>query len=174
MVVKAIISSDGKPFKGAVSLGFETPKGTLVQRAETYVKQLELEPFPQFYRVVNKENGRVFGYSFDLPAEASTLSYGHRHELVTGYDEMTEDDHRLSFYLFRSESEAEACVLGVTAAEVVGQRVGVIKERHGHKWVVLLDYYEELADEINPTIRSFIQPSPRVMATINGERRKTG
>ena len=173
--MKEVLPHGGGQFKGAVTLGFEVPEGVVVQRAETYLKQGELQQFPQFFRIVNKESGRVFGYSFEPPAEGSTLTYGYRSELITGYDEMTEDDHRLTIYWFRSEAEAEACVLGVAVSDLGGVDLGVVKHRHGRLWLMMVDHYHDDQENVNPIIRSFIQPSPRVMSTIEGvQRRKAG
>ena len=154
ILVKAVSTRDGRPFKGEVTLGFEVPEGVFVQRAETYSEQNELASFPQFFRVVNRETGAVFGYSFEPSAEGSTLSYGYDNELVTDYDEMTDADHRLAFYLFRSEAEAEACVLGVSASDVVGVDLGVVKHTTDRRWVVMIDYYREPPLDVNPEVRS--------------------
>lgn len=175
IVVKEVVPHGGGRFKGSVTLGFEVADGVMVQRAETYLKQAEVPDFPQFFRVVDKETDRIFGYSFEPASEGSTLSYGYKHELVTGYDEMIEDDHRLTFYIFRSEAEAEACVLGVSASDLGGIELGVVKHRFGRLWLVMIDHYTGIPEEVNPSIHSFVTPSPRVMSAIEGvPRRKAG
>jgi sRNA-binding carbon storage regulator CsrA len=175
VVVKKVDRSDGKRFSGTVSLGFEVPRDMLVQRAETYVKQGEPPPFPQFFRVVNKELGTIYGYSFSPPAEGSTLSYGYRSELIAGYDDMTEDDHKLAIYRFRSEAEAEACVLGVSATDKNSISLGTVVHKFCGQWLVLLDYYRDHQEDVNPVIRSFIHPNPRVEEAIeNIQRRQAG
>jgi hypothetical protein len=158
-----------------VSLGFEVPNEVLVQRAETFVKQQEPTAFPHFYRIVDKESGRIFGYGFDPAAEGSTLSYGYNYELISDYKDITTDDHRLSLYLFRSEAEAEACVLGISATNSAGETLGAVKGRAGKLWAVLMDHYEDYTDEANPVIRLFANQSDKVDAVIkSGPRRSTG
>jgi len=175
VVIASVNPSNGGVFKGTVSLGFEVPDNMLVQRAETYQEQGKPLPFPQFFRVANKETDRIFGYSFEPASEGSTLSYGYKHELVAGYDDMTEDDHTLVIYLFRSEAEAEACILGVTATDTIGVNVGVVKHKHGRIWAVLFDFYQADPEDVNPVIRSFVNPNPKVEEAIqNSMRRKAG
>jgi sRNA-binding carbon storage regulator CsrA len=176
--VAQVSMADGSKFQGTISLGFEVPPGVLVQRAETYVKQNERPPFPQFYRYVNKETNSVFGYSFTAQSEPSTLETGgYRCELVSDYDDMRKDDRLLEIYLFRSEVEAEACVIGITAVGDVGNYTGVVKYLHGNLWAVMIDHfdqYQEDPDTPNPIIRSYAEPSARVMAAIEGKpQRKT-
>jgi sRNA-binding carbon storage regulator CsrA len=175
VVVNAVTPAGGGVFKGTVTLGFEVPKNVLVQRAEKYVKQKEPPPFPVFYRIVDKETGRIFGYSFDTAAEGSTLTYGYNHELISDYLDMTGDDHRVSIYMFRTEAEAEACVIGVAATDASGETIGAVKSRADALWYVLLDHYEDPPQGPNPAIRSFVVLSDRVDAAIkSGPRRKAG
>jgi len=175
VMVKAVTPAGGGNFKGTVSLGFEVPDTLKVQRAETYVKQHEVPAFPSFYRVVDRESGRIFGYSLEAASEGSTLTYGYNHELISDYLDMTGDDHRISIYMFRTEAEAEACVLGVSATNAAGETIGAVKGRATPLWLVLLDHYDdEQPDEANPAIRNFVHLSDKVDAVIkSGPRRRT-
>jgi sRNA-binding carbon storage regulator CsrA len=174
--VAGVRLAGGGVFKGEVTLGFEAPEGALVQRAETYLKQNETPPFPQFYRYCERKSGRVVGYALSPPAEISTREDDYLFELIAGYEDLTDDDRQVVIYLFRTDAEAEAFVIGLNAAEVVGVEIGVVKERRGNLWAVMLDFYSRYPDEDpNPLIRSFANPSPRVMAAIeNTPRRRAG
>ena len=175
LTVKAVEPAGGGQFRGVVRLGFDVPDDVHVQRAETYVKQGETQTFPRFYRIVDRENGRIFGYGFEPAAEGSTLTFGYDYELVSDYKDMTKDDHRLSFYLFRSEAEAEACILGVSATNSAGETIGVLKHKVGRLWCTMMDHYEDPIGEANPIIRSFVTQSGRVSSSIqSGQRRKAG
>jgi sRNA-binding carbon storage regulator CsrA len=179
VTVAEVRQSDGQLFKGTVTLGFEVPDGTLVQREETYKIQGEAVPFPQFYRYVDRDSSRVVGYAFDLPAEASLRSTSYHYELITGYEDMDPDrDRQVIMHLFRSESEADACIRGLETADVVGIELGFIKKKVDTVWVLLIDLYQQVSyrDDPNPLIRSFVEPNPRILEAINGrpKTRKRG
>ena len=173
--VAGVSQANGERFKGTVTLGFSVPEGRLVQRAEKYVLQNEKPPFPQFYRYCQRGYRKVSGYSWEPPAEVSTKNERFTYEMIAGYDDMDpRRDREVHIYLFRSDAEAEACIIGLNATGEVGVQIGVLKTFQQGMWMVLIDFYHSLdyLDQPNPVIRSFADPNPRVMAAIEEQPRR--
>lgn len=168
VAVTGVHPKKGGRFEGEVTLGFETPEGTPVQRAETFVVS-EPEPFPQFYRIREKGSGRLVGYALSPPGEFSSREDSNVYELISGYEDMDPElDRRVDILFFRTNAEAEAFMLALSTAQVVGVELGTVREKRGNVHIVLIDFYVNLdyLDDPNPVIRSYVYQSPRVMAAL--------
>ena len=166
--VLRIWDSNRNVLNGAeVQLGFVTPEGVRVQRAEKYTQDLDnnLE-FPVFYRMVSRRSQRVQGYSLSLPAEVDRRSDGFDYIPVTGFEEMDESDPTVELHIFRSEAEAIAFSQGVALADQA-ERTGTTIGRQGNIWLVLVHwYFSEYPGTRNPTIRDHLGRSETLMEAL--------
>jgi len=152
---------------GEITLGFVTPEGVRVQRAEKYTKDLEenLE-FPRFFRMVSRVNSSTHGYSLELPAEVDRRSDGYDYIEIAGFEDMNEDDDAVELHIFRSEAEAIAFSQGVELADLSSE-IGAVLGRSGNVWIVLIHrYYSAYSDEPNPVIRDHLGRSERLQEAL--------
>jgi sRNA-binding carbon storage regulator CsrA len=169
VTVKRVCDAGGRVLKGVESsLGFVTPEGVRVQRAEKYTKDLQenLE-FPRFYKMLKRSSGRVHGYSLSLPAEVDLRSDGYDYAPVDGFEDMKENDPKVELHIFRSEAEAIAFSQGVALSDE-DAKLGTAIGRQGNIWLVLVHfYYEEYPSGFkNPQIRDHLGRSERLQEAL--------
>jgi len=166
--VKHITGPDGSRIKGAeASLGFVTPSGVRVQRAEKYTKDLEENlAFPLFYRMISRVTGETHGYALELPVEVDRRSDGYDYTPIAGFEDMVEEDDRVELHIFRSEAESIAFSQGVELMDTDAE-CGTIMGRNGNTWLVLVHhYYSAYASGPNPTIRDHLGRSEQLQEAL--------
>lgn len=166
--VKKIYDPQGNPVHGyEARLGFITPKGTRVQKAEKYTQDLEENlQFPRFYRMINRATRKSQGYSLDLPQEVDRRSDGFDYELIEGFEDMRDDDDRVELHLFRAESDAIAFAQGLELGDTES-KCGNVIGRHGNIWLVMVHwYYQSYTQGPNPAIRDHLGRSERLMEAL--------
>lgn len=169
--VKQVWDKSGKTVHGAeVRLGFITPRGTRVQKAERYTQDLEENlKFPRFYRMINRATKKAQGYSLDLPQEVDRRSDGFDYVPIEGFEDMLEEDDRLELHMFRSEAEAIAFSQGLELIDTEA-KCGNVIARHGNIWLVMVHhYYQAYVQGQNPVIRDHLGRSERLMEELRGQ-----